>query len=167
MGHHLDAFVARPEVLQRLAPGICGLRILALPQGIALAPIPEALRPAGEDEPGGPPGTLVITSALAEIAAEVSRTGPIGWIETDWFGGHGESRAVLWRCGVCEDLGDVNPLLRALGVVRVPAPPSDGPLGPLVKRLVLPRLMDEWDSIGLALWRSADSAYAKATPVIE
>lgn len=164
MGHHLEAFVGRPELLRTLAPRIAGLRLLALPQGLALAPIPEELRPVDDDDPGGPAGTLALTAALAEIAAAASHAGPIGWIETDWFGGMGENRGVLWHLGRVQDLGDVNPVLRALGVARKHAA-TDSPLIKLARAIQPPPPLDEWDSVGLGDWRSTDRAYERATPV--
>lgn len=167
MGHHLEAFIGRRDVLRRLAPHVTGLRLIALPQELALAPIPKALRVHDPDwEPGGPPGTYEITAALTEIAAGASQGGLLGWIETDWFGGNGESRAVMWRDGALAPIDGVNPLLRALGVVRAPEPHTErGLLGRMIDRLEPPRLLDEWDSVGLGAWRDTEIGYARAVPV--
>ena len=40
MGHQLDAFIARPEVLAGLADLLPGARMFALAQGFWLAPVP-------------------------------------------------------------------------------------------------------------------------------
>ena len=169
MGHHLNAFIARPEALRRLASRAPWLRLVALPQGLALAPVPEERREMDDDDPGGPGAALQLPFALAEAARDASREGdPIGWIETDWFGGMGESRALLWQGGSWRGFDDVNPMLRDLGVVRVPeaVEQPDGRLARLVTRLgPPPPLLDEWDSIGLAGYRDTESVYERALPV--
>ena len=39
MGHHLHAFVGRPEVVARLAVAFPDLRLLAVPQGLVLVSV--------------------------------------------------------------------------------------------------------------------------------
>lgn len=146
MGHHLHAFLGRPDVLVRLAPHIRDLRLITLPQGLALAPIVPEQYPLGDDEPSGPGDLIYCPGSIADAAALASKHGLIGWMESDYHAGIGESRAAVWRDGVFEPMPEVDPLLRELGVL-----PADG--------------MDEWDTVGLGDWRSTDMAYEKATPV--
>src|SRR5262245_15157293 len=100
MGHHLNPFIARPEVLRLLAPDIPEIRLLALPQGLALAPIPleivaEVNAAAGiEDEDHDP-----LPWPICKSAMRASETGPVGWIQSDWFGGNGSNTVALWKDG--------------------------------------------------------------------
>jgi hypothetical protein len=167
MGHHLNTFVGRPEVLAGLAPAIRGLRLLALPQAFALAPLPGALgdavlidhgpfdgwRELEHDEDG-----VGLGPELATLAAAVSRTGPIGWLKSEWFGGVGDNRLMLWRDGATEPVTLSADMLAALGVRRVAASPPSVRAGE-------PALLDPWDSLGLGDIRNTERAYAAATPV--
>lgn len=175
MGHHLDAFIARREVLTGLPPLLPGARMRPLAQGLWLAPVTEDLRPrameAADNDDGGPFVRLV--AVLDEIGRALSQRGDVAWIETDYFGGVGESRARLWRAGdvvIAED--GVNAVLRALGVVRVHERSELVEGSTLLRALrkvgvepIKPRLLDEWDSVGLAEHRSTETCFARSEPV--
>jgi hypothetical protein len=148
VGHHLHAFLGRPDLLARLAPHIRDLRLIALPQGLALAPIVPEQYPLGDDEPAGPGDLIYCPGSIADAAALVSRHGLVGWMESDYHAGIGESRAALWRDGAFVPMPEVNPLLRELGVACTAG-------------------LDEWDTVGLGGLRASESAYEKATPVKE
>jgi len=166
MGHHLHAFVGRPEVVARLGTAFPALRLLTLRQGIALAPITGEMIPDDIDDPGGPGVCRVLTAWMAEAAATASRGALLGWLESDFFGGMGGTETALWRDGAWEDPGSANDLLRTLGVVRALPPPEPGWMAALVRWQVPPRPMDEWDSVNLGAWRSSDRAWAAAEPVV-
>lgn len=166
MGHHLHAFVGRPEVVARLAIVFPDLRLLAVPQGLVLAPIPEQLIPYVDDDPGGPGACRVLTAWMADAAAAASRGAVLGWLESDFFGGMGGTETALWRDGAWEDPGSANDLLRTLGVVRAPPPPEPGWAAALARWMEPPRPMDEWDTVNLGAWRSSDRAWAAAKPVV-
>ncbi len=165
MGHHLHSFVGHADVLRRLSPALPGLRLLALPQQLWLAPATSEMLASEDDEPFGPAGIYVLSARLARVAAELSQNGPLAWLETDWFGGVGSSFALLWREMRCEEVGDVNTMLKMLGVQHVQPPPEPGLMGALVHYFAPPRPLDEWDSVGLGSWRSAERAWEAATPV--
>lgn len=154
MGHHLSAFIARPEVLAGLAELLPGARMLPLAQGLWFAPVPQELRDramedAGDD--GAGPGSFIdLVAVLEVIGARLSHRGDVAWMESDWFGGMGDSAARLWRGGeVVIAEASVNEVLRALGVQRVEQP----------------QRLDEWDSVGLGEHRSTDRCFERAQPV--
>jgi hypothetical protein len=139
MGHHLTSFLGRPAVLQRLA--VPRLRLLGLPQGFALAPMPEEIikEIMGERD-------MMPDEVLDEMAKPASHAGLVGWLISDWFGGNGSTELVVWGQGLIVATSQAK-AFALLGVVR-----SKG--------------MDEWDSLDLGCWRDTERAYAAATPVV-
>ncbi len=175
MGHHLDAYLARPEVLLGLEKLLPGARMLPLAQGLWFAPVPDVLRDlamtTADNDNGGP--FLRLVEVLDLIGLELSKRGEVGWIETDFFGGMGESRARLWRHGaVVIDDDSVNAVLKAMGVQRMFERHEVVESSWLLRTLrkfnsepIKQTLLDEWDSVGLALHRNTESCYQRAKPV--
>lgn len=175
MGHHLDAYIARPELLRGLSRLLPGARMMPLGQGLWFAPVPHELRAramedAGNDDAGP---FLQLVAVLDHIGLELSKGGEVAWIETDWFGGIGGSRARLWRGGeVVIEEESVNTVLRAMGVRRLEEK-SEIVEGSAILRglhsvgidLIKPRLMDEWDSVGLGVYRNTESCFERAKPM--
>lgn len=160
MGHHLTTFIARAEVLRRLA--VPRLRLAALPQGLSLAPMPDdLLREIGEERDLGP------EEILDELAAAASRWGAIGWLMSDYFGGAGSKESALFREGRRVLAQDCNRMLAELGVQRVRAALDVKGVTRVLYRLsgIEGTLLDEWDSVGLGGFRHTASTYERATPV--
>lgn len=101
MSYSLEAFVARPPVLARLAPGVV---TVALPQGFALLPLTDANFAAlseglslsgagltGQDE------LPELPIELADKARLASAAGPLAWLAAESFGGVGGQVAAVWR----------------------------------------------------------------------
>jgi hypothetical protein len=160
MGHHLAAYIARPNVLMGLARLLPGARMHPLGQGLWFAPVPRELRDrameAANDDNGGPgPHFYELVAVLDVIGAELSKGGEVGWMESDWFGGIGSSYGRLWRSGVAViDEDGVNVVLRALGAVCLPERLEIVEESILLRGLrrigiepIKPRLLDEWVSI--------------------
>lgn len=160
MAQRLEALIARTDVLRRFAQHIAGFRMLGLPQGLSLGPVPEALRPSNDDNEGTP-GAWSLPDAIAAAAAEVSRSGIVGWIETTpgWEG------AVIWRNGVHSAPDDRNMLLRNLGVVPTVPRVEHGWLTRRILRPTPPRPLSEWQTLGLDNWLTSQGAYDVAEPV--
>lgn len=156
MGHNLTGLLGRRDLLETIP--LPELRLLALPQDLHLAPMPEALLRPMRD-------SLELTDheALDALAREASRGGVVGWLESNWFGGVGDTHVGLFRDGVRVP-GSQNEMFQALGVVRT-RPPDERPWLARVLGAPLPPLQDEWDSLGLAGIRSTGSAWERATPV--
>lgn len=160
MGHFLNAFLGHPGVLAGMAPAIRGLRLTPLPQGLALAPLPSALGNAAIldhgplegwrelDHDNTPFGQGRLCVELSAIAAAASRAGPVGWLKSEWFGGHGPGNTVaLWRDGQASAVGegDADSMLAALGV--------------------RPAAGDRWDALDLHAHRDTWRAWSSAVPV--
>ena len=178
MGHDLNTFIGRPEVLERLAPSIWGLRLVELPQGFALAPLPEALGNAVTLDHGpaesamdlehdmGAPG---LSPELAAIAAAASVAGPVGWLKSDWFGGNGGNTVALWRAGAAVEVRHASEMLGALGVERALKDPDPDWVTRLSNRLLgeKPPTYDLWDSLGLGGQRKTPTVWARGQPVLD
>ena len=177
MGHYLNAFLGRPAVLAGLARDIRGLRLVPLPQGLALAPLPSALGDAVTLDHGPPDGWRELDHdldgvphlgvELEAIAAEASRQGPVGWLKSGWFGGHGDNTVALWRDGQAAPVEHASDMLAALGAQRVPVAPDPGGMTPLSPRRsgAAPATLDLWDSLDLGAHRDTWRAWSSAVPV--
>lgn len=160
MGHHLTTFIGRREVLERLP--VPGLRLLALPQGMYLAPMmPEMLAEVMTED-------QTTEEVMDELAKVASAAGPIGWLISDWFGGMGGTETALWEGGR-KVPATQNEMFAALGVVRVKPESDKSPFWQWIDRVAgvdkLEPPLDEWDSLGLGGWRGTDTAHEAATPV--
>jgi hypothetical protein len=175
MGHHLAAYIARPAVLAGLATLLPGSRMCPLGQGLWLSPVHWKVRErameVADDDGGGP--FLELVAVLDVIGAQLSKAGDVGWIESDWFGGVGGSRARLWRGGaVVIEEDSTNNVLRALGAVRLKERVDSVEDSSIFRRLrrigiepIKPRLLDEWDSVGLGAHRNTEDCYERSEPV--
>ena len=178
MGHHLAAFIARPDVLTGLARLLPGARMHKLGQGLWFAPVPRELRDhameVANDDSGGPGAHFYeLVAVLDVIGAELSKGGDVGWMESDWFGGIGSSYARLWRAGAVDiEECSVNVVLQALGAVRLPERLDIVEESILLRSLrwmgvepIKPNLLDEWDSVGLGGYRNTEKWYELGQPV--
>lgn len=167
MGHFLNTFIGRADVLSGLAPSIRGLRLLGLPQGFALAPLPSMLGDAVTVDRGPldewrelehDNGESALCPELAALAAAASRRGPVGWLNSQWMGGAGPGNAIaLWREGRSIPVDRTQEMLVALGVV---CDPADG-------RGRGAANVDAWDALGLGDHRYTQTAWSRALPVGE
>lgn len=177
MGHHLNAFLGRPDVLAGMAPAIRGLRLVSLPQGLAMAPLPAALGDAVTVDHGpldewrelehDQDGVPTLGPELCAIAAVASRAGPVGWLKSEWFGGVGDTSVALWRDGVSVPVDRSAHMLAALGARRAPVNPDPDWMTRLAARIsgAEPATLDEWESLGLSDWRSTARAFESGVPV--
>lgn len=137
MGHRILAIIGS-------APQLTGLAaILKLPEPRSLSPdlsalpVPEEFGCAPWDEGEWAPPTTVI-----QLLAQHSRTAPMAFVETDYFGGTGGQGAVVFRDGVAiygpewDSIGPINRALVLLGVE------------------VTPPMTDEFDAIGFGSIRA-------------
>lgn len=156
MGHHLDAIIGRSEVIDSIKhPGI---RIVRLPQGFSLVPVPHSLvESLGED--------LTVWEGLFALARLA--TGPLVAFMTDHFGGQGGNEVILFRDHDGRAIFDrsLNECLSALGVRR--AMPQEEPYSPLMRLLFRAfgppvKPLDEWDSLELGRYRNTEDVYEKA-----
>jgi hypothetical protein len=149
MGHSIRGFVARPETLAAVRARFPGTKLVALDAGFAWVPATDALMaeidaadPAGE-RIGRTIDFVFDHPVMLRLLADLSRSGPIAFVETDYVDGRGAQAATACVDGqvVTSQEGDARPInhaLRAIGVVR----PSDE---------------DEFDTVCLGKYRSMDA----------
>ena len=149
MGHSIRGFVARPETLAAVRARFPGAKLVALDAGFAWVPATDALMaeidaadPAGE-RIGRTIDFVFDHPVMLRLLADLSRSGPIAFVETDYVDGRGAQAATACVDGkvVTSEEGDGRPInhaLRAIGVVR----PSDE---------------DEFDTVCLGKYRSMDA----------
>ena len=149
MGHSIRGFVARPETLAAVRARFPVAKLVALDAGFAWVPATDVLMaeidaadPAGE-RIGRTIDFVFDHPVMLRLLADLSRSGPIAFVETDYVDGRGAQAATACVDGkvVTSEEGDGRPInhaLRAIGVVR----PSDE---------------DEFDTVCLGKYRSMDA----------
>ena len=146
MGHSLQTLLGPVAAMHEAAAKVPEARCVTIGI-IGLVPMTPELFDALND-PASPmiePFHLM-TWAVRDRFADLIGSSPFGYIETEYFGGVGTQSGCAWRGGTlivrpAEADGSVNSVLRALGVLRV-------------------RGRDEWDTVGLAQFRSMDDLLA-------
>ncbi|MEV0719659.1 hypothetical protein [Asanoa sp. NPDC050611] len=149
MSYVLEAVLGRTEVLRAAVRGQSAAAVVLLPHELAMVPMTDALF----DALGGSPvlGFEKLPAGFAEVLASCSATGPVGYVEADFFGGLGTQRAVLWAAGAL-----------AAGPLSLeeeePFGPDGSPISQILRRLGVPRQarQDEFDAVGLGRHRWTD-----------
>jgi hypothetical protein len=149
MGHSIRGFVARPETLAAVSARFPVAKLVTLDAGFAWVPATDAVVAA--IDAADPAGERMARSidflfdhpTMLRLLADLSRAGPIAFVETDYVDGRGAQAATACVNGevVTSQEGDGRPInhaLRAIGVVR----PSDE---------------DEFDTVCLGKYRSMDA----------
>jgi hypothetical protein len=99
MGHSIAGFVARKELLREGTRHLTHAVIASLEQGFGFLPATGDLHDELGD--GGSPHDEFwgLSDGLARLGAELSRGGPVAYVETDYFGGTGDQAAMVWENG--------------------------------------------------------------------
>lgn len=99
MGHSIAGFVGRKELLREETRHLTHAVIASLEQGFGFLPATDDLHDELGD--GGSPHDEFwrLSNGLARLGAELSRRGPVAYVETDYFGGTGEQAAMVWENG--------------------------------------------------------------------
>lgn len=147
MGNHIRAIIGKKEAIIPLAKRWKEAETITLPQDFAMAFLTDALweRISGAFPGPEEPNCPFLTGwdgAVSRFLREGSRLSPLGYIETDYFGGHGTQAGVLADSGAVvfgpeEGEGTIDHILERLGVA-----PSPG--------------TDEFDTLGLGRYRRMD-----------
>lgn len=145
MGHCIQAIVATPEIADRVQSAYPWLLRVAARQGFVIIPIDaDFIDSATEARPPKSTDTfMLLTGAFHDLLRELSRFGPLGYIETEYFGGVGGQGAAVYsdRQVIMEpDWRESGPINRALELIGV----NRGPLG------------DRFSALGLGAYRSND-----------
>lgn len=144
MGHTVQAFIAKAEVLLDATRGIKAARVIAIEQGFALLLNTDEFYDEVGKHAGGDAlpyeEFYKLSKRLADLCAESSTRGPVAYIETDYWGGEGEQAALLWEQGE---------------VVYEPRKASSGPINDVLRRMGVERgeHLDEFDAVGLDRYR--------------
>ncbi|MFC4463849.1 hypothetical protein ACFPH6_04570 [Streptomyces xiangluensis] len=100
MSYDLKAVVAGSGLLTAVTAELPSARIARLRHGLALIPMTDALLVApGEGSQIRRTGFWNLTAAFDQLLAEWSKTGPVAYVEAEYFGGVGEENAAVWRDG--------------------------------------------------------------------
>jgi hypothetical protein len=121
-------------------------RVCRLGKAMALVPLSDDLY---DELTGSPPGDDPyealewLSQGAARWLADASRAAPLAYVEAEYFGGHGEQAAIVFKDGAVAQgparapLGPINEALRALGVAAGGA-------------------HDEFDAVGLGRHRDVE-----------
>jgi hypothetical protein len=103
MGHVLHAIIGPKAAIMEFASRWLASRFVELEQGFALVPFTATLHDDILDldlkKPDPFPGFERLSAAVESVLREISCIGPLGYIETDYFGGQGTQRAIAWKGG--------------------------------------------------------------------
>jgi len=154
MGHHIQAFISREELLKEIARRYRTAIVIPLSQRFGMLPITEQFYdelPNLDNPDKTDDRFLYLGPKLHQLGKAFSVKAPLAYVETEYFGGWGYQGAVVWANGQIifgpavtgdeddfqmDDLPDraINIALRKLGVLK-----GDG--------------HDEFDAIGLGKHR--------------
>ncbi len=142
MGYSLNALIAPRPILDTRVSDIAAARVAILPQGMSMIPVTDSLYDAvgagGEMEP-----FAKLSPGIEQWALSLSETGPVAYVEAEFFGGVGRQSAIVWRnrsrvFGPLDSTDAIDQALRWLGVsARAPS--------------------DEFDALGLGAHRETEA----------
>ncbi|MEU4253510.1 hypothetical protein AB0F15_39575 [Amycolatopsis sp. NPDC026612] len=159
MGYDLQAVVAAQPVLSTLVGAIEEAHIVPLGQHLSLLPMTDALFDA-VTVAGGPKsrGFWKMPAGFDRALAACSTTGPVAYLEADYFGGTGSQNAQVWDGGH----GVLGPLHLA---ENQPFPADGSPISRALRRLGVHKghHHDEFDAVGLGRHRDTDDWLARLT----
>ncbi len=132
MGHSIRGFVGRPGTLEAIRARFPVAKLVPIDAGFALVP---GTRPLLAAIDGADPGGERLADAIdflfdhpvmQRALAELSRGGPIAFVETEYFEGRGAQAATAFVNGEAVAASEgkegegwpINEALRAIGVVR-------------------------------------------------
>src|SRR5437016_6585410 len=125
--HILNAIVGSAGTLGTLCARHREAHLVALESGFAMVPVTESLLRAISRASllkgwsGNVPGFTCLNGSLVALLLELSKTGPVAYMETEYFGGAGKQAAAAYRLGAevylegASDGRPINHALRAIG----------------------------------------------------
>ncbi|MFF0294884.1 hypothetical protein ACFYS8_29275 [Kitasatospora sp. NPDC004615] len=144
MAYVLSAVVAAEPLLRRVAD-LPGTRVVPLAQGLAMLPLPDAVRAALDDGTRPFTGFYEFPGGLQHTLAAWSDAGQIAYIEADIFGGTGDQSVAVWTRGALT----LGPLIE----------PNAGPISLALRHLGAHAdgHHDEFDAVGLGRHRRTEA----------
>jgi len=175
MGHKLHAVLGPTTSVAEFASRWVRARLIELSQGFAMVPLTAALHDdiaelADLRMPDPFPGFERLSPGVeAALRADASRAGPIGYIETDYFGGVGEQRSVAWRAGKVFVGPFVSKSMWREDGTRNTEPPGQRAVNRMLSVLgVVPHEgMDHFDALALGSFRDTEAVALKNYPDAE
>ncbi|MFK4070511.1 hypothetical protein [Streptomyces sp. NPDC029674] len=153
MGYDLRAVIAEGEALRGAAQGLPAAQLALIGQGLLLMPMTDALFSSVADGSGvGALGFWRLPVGFEKTLAAWSSSGPVAYVEAEYFGGVGEQRAAVWDGGTI-----------VLGPLHVeegqPFPPAGSPISQALRRLgvVASAGQDEFSAVGLDRHRHGEA----------
>jgi hypothetical protein len=152
--HVLQGLVLSGTADQRRRLAAAGARVVPLGGGFLLVPATSALLVQVEAQhPGkekGPSRSCrLLNGALARFARLLSETGPVAYVETDYFGGAGDQAATVFLRGE-----------RVLRRARARSGPVDAALR--MVGVAATGFQDEFDTLGLGRYRETGAWVTEA-----
>jgi hypothetical protein len=95
----LNAIVASTAVLRARVAEYRDMYVVDLAQGLGLLPVSDELRDRVSIVDGDRMGLWLLPDGFGDVLAVWSRSGPVAYLEADYFGGTGEQRAAVWDAG--------------------------------------------------------------------
>ena len=123
MGYSLRAFIGPADALLPLAAAYPVAVRVALAQGLCLIPLTDELYDAvvnGVESDAIAPFSFMTTLLEQQVRSHIGLVA-VGYLEADYFGGHGQQAALCWQNGQRQvwgpNQGAINALLAQLGVI--------------------------------------------------
>jgi hypothetical protein len=99
MAYEIQALIARAEVLVPHSAHGPDLHLVTLAQRLVLVPMSDQLHDRLAIPDGDRLGFWRLPAGFAGVLVAWSATGPIAYVEAEFFGGVGEQRAAVWDQG--------------------------------------------------------------------
>jgi hypothetical protein len=101
MGYELRAVIGATEALRWALEEFRAAQVVELEQGLAMVPMTEALfDEAADGTQDAALGFWFLPGGFGEVIARWSTTGPVAYVEAEYFGGVGGQRAAVWSRGM-------------------------------------------------------------------
>jgi hypothetical protein len=155
--HAIQAVVGPPEVVAKIAATFQHAESVALGERLHIIFVTDALfdeiqAQSASLETDPYPEFFRLSAGLARVLALVSTHGPVGYLETEYFGGVGTQAAILWR----SERVQIGPLQHDTSSGESPLLPINA----ILKNLGVSatRAQDEFDTVGLGRFRRMPDA---------
>ena len=151
MGYELRAVIAGDELLRAASRDLAAADVVVLGQGLSLMPMTDAFFDAVTDGSAGALGFWRLPGGFDRVLTRWSATGPVAYVEAEYFGGVGEQLAAVWA----DEALVWGPLHAPEGR---PFAPDGSPISQALRRLgaVVRAAEDEFAAVGLDRHRNSD-----------
>ncbi|MGW3635632.1 hypothetical protein ACWD7F_36880 [Streptomyces sp. NPDC005122] len=159
MGYELQAVIAANELLRAASREVPGARVVSLRQGLSLLPMTDEVFDAVTDGSSGTEmGFWKLPGGFETTLTQWSSTGPLAYVEAEYFGGVGEQHAAVWADGSL-----------ALGPLDEPEKKrfsrTVSPISQALRRLGARKSLgeDEFEAVGLDRYRNNEGWISSST----